>query len=142
MTVANELLTLQKRSGGILKVEDAEKWARANPRSCLHSELEWDDKKAGQEYRFWQIRRLIKLNITNEQGAPQLVSLSIDRVKAGGGYRDLETVMSSPPLREVLLTDALADLERVRLKYEGFRELARVWEEVRKVGREVKRKAA
>ena len=63
----------------------------------------------------------------------QIVSLSIDRVNDGGGYRDLDTVMSSPPLREVLLSDALTELERARLKYEGLTELARVWSEVRRV---------
>ena len=132
MTIRDELVTLQQRDG-VLKPEVAVEWARSHPTSALHSALDWNDTTAAQQYRIWQIRQLIAVHVVNEKGVRQIVSLSIDRVNDGGGYRDLDTVMSSPPLREVLLSDALTDLERARLKYEGLTELARVWSEVRRV---------
>ena len=54
--------------------------------------------------------------------------LSIDR-KAGGGYRKMSDVLKAPDLREIMLADALAELERVQLKYARVEELARVWAE-------------
>ena len=113
MTIRDELVTLQQRDG-VLKPEVAVEWARSHPTSALHSALDWNDTTAAQQYRIWQIRQLIAVHVVNEKGVRQIVSLSIDRVNDGGGYRDLDTVMSSPPLREVLLSDALTELERAR----------------------------
>lgn len=129
MTIKSELIQLQIRHG-ILKPEIAVAWAAAHPKSKLHGALEWDDTRAAEQFRIWQVRHLIAVHVVDKTGARQVVSLSIDRTETGG-YRALDDVMASPPLREVLLADALAELERVRLKYQGLVELARIWTEVR-----------
>jgi hypothetical protein len=131
MTIKDELVDLQKRDG-ILRPEVAVAWAHEHPKSALYASLEWDDTAAAQQYRIWQVRHLIAVHVVNKEGVRQIVSLSIDRTN-DGGYRDIHAVLASPPMRAVLLADALAELDRVRLKYDGLVELARVWEEARKV---------
>jgi hypothetical protein len=129
MTIKDELLDLQKRHK-ILRPETAVEWARVHPQSALHASLEWDDSAAANEFRIWQIRRLIAVHIISETGVRQMVSLTIDRSNAGGGYRALDDVLASQTMQEVLLADALAELERVRAKYESLVELASIWAEV------------
>lgn len=132
MTIKDELLNLQAASGGLLKAEEAVAWASNNQESALYRSLEWDDVKAGHEYRVWQVRRLIAIHITTKEGVRQMVSLTIDRID-GGGYRDINAVISSPEMRTVMLADALAELDRVKLKYESLRELTEVWDAANRV---------
>lgn len=141
MSIKDELIALQQRDG-ILRAEEVVRWAEGNPQSALHQSLEWNDTEAAKEYRIWQVRRLISIHIVSERGVRQMVSLTIDRANSGGGYRDIETVLASPEMREVLLADALAELERVRIKYEGLQELARVWDAVHAVKKRSRRSGA
>lgn len=127
MSIRSELETLQSEHGGVLQPEAAVQWAEKNKKSALHHALEWNDKKAGHQFRVWQIRQLISVHIRNDHGIREVVSLSIDRNSDGGGYRELTAVMSTKKLRDILLNDALQELERVRLKYERLTELANVW---------------
>lgn len=124
-----ELLALKKSSGdGMLHAEKIVTWARAHRRSALHSQFEWDDTKAAREHRIWQARRLIHLVIVSEESTPQLVSLSIDRTK-GGGYRDISDVVKSRKLSEIMLLDAVRDLERVQARFGRVRQLTSMWKE-------------
>lgn len=127
MTIRDELVALQKRHG-ILRPEQAVEWAREHPASALHAAVDWNDTTAAHQHRIWQIRQLIAVHVVNQEGVRQMVSLTIDRVNAGG-YRLLNDVMETESLREVLLADALAELERIKAKYLGLVELTRVWEE-------------
>jgi len=70
-----------------------------------------------------------------------VISLSIDRVRPGGGYRHIDSILPVASLREVMIDDALADLERMRVKYEHLSELAKVWGEVDRVKEAQRRKA-
>lgn len=142
MTIRSELLELQTSSGGLLQAEQVVRWARENPESSLYRNLEWDDAKAGEQFRIWQVRRLIAVHVISNEGVRQLVSLTIDRAE-NGGYRDIYAVIGDTSMREVLLADALADLERLRLKYQRLVELASVWKEAGKVRvKQVKRSGA
>jgi hypothetical protein len=132
MTLKSELVALMDRDG-ILRAPDCLDWAQRHPKSELHRHLEWDDSKAGHAYRLWQIRSLIALHIVTPQQERKTISLSIDRVLPGGGYRDLDTVMRDEILREIALSDALADLERCRKRYEGLAELQGVWRALERV---------
>lgn len=128
MSIKEELLALREAQGGILRVEPVVEWAQAHPTSDLHKSLEWDDEKAGFEWRCHQVRRLIAVHVVNEEGERQMVSLTIDRVRPGGGYRDIQDVGSVPNLREVMLGDALDELERVQARYNHLQELVQIWE--------------
>lgn len=63
MTIRSELLELQSNSGGLLQAEEVVRWARENPESALYRNLEWDNEKAGEQFRIWQGRRLIAIGI-------------------------------------------------------------------------------
>lgn len=131
MTIRDELTALQQRDG-LLRPEAAVAWAREHNQSALHGALEWNDTIAAEAHRLQQVRQLIALHVVNEKGIRAMVSLTIDRTGAGG-YRDIESVLATPDLREVLLADALAELERMRAKYESLVELAKVWDEIHRV---------
>ncbi len=130
MTIRDELLALQN-ADGLIVPREVHDWAHAHPKSLLHQRLQWDDAEAGYQYRLNQIMHLIVLNITTADLKPEFVSLSIDRANGtGGGYRSIVDVVKVPHLREVMLDDALADLERVRRRYEYLKALAPVWKAV------------
>jgi hypothetical protein len=135
-----ELLAIQKASRDkMLHAENVVTWARRHPRSALHRQFEWNNSRAANEFRLWQARRIIQINVIAEDGAPQLVSLSFDRAK-GGGYRDVRDVASSRELSEIMLQDALDELQRVQARYQRVRALTSVWTAVKRVrGRQATR---
>lgn len=114
----------------LVQVDQVIRFARENPASAWHSELEWDDVKAGEEHRRWQVRCLINLHVVTIERKPVMVSLSLDRAKPGGGYRRMEDVIASPDLTDVMMDDAIAELERVFAKYSMLAALAGVWQEL------------
>ena len=133
MSIKTELLQIQSANKNqVLFPLSVVKWAKAHPKSALHSRLEWDDEKAGHEYRLWQVRQLIKIYVVLEDGSPQIVSLSFDR-KGDGGYRSVSDVLTNRQLSEIMLQDALAELQRVEARYQHVRELTSVWTEVKRV---------
>lgn len=132
MTVKDELVEIQGRKS-LLKAEDVLEWAEKHPQSEIYAQLEWDDVKAGHEYRLWQVRRIIALNITYEDGSRKMVSLTIDRPEPGGGYRDIDDVLRSKQLYEIMMKDALAELDRIERKYEALKQLKPVWAVVARI---------
>src|SRR5215469_5103802 len=135
-----ELLALRNKNGVIVPSEVV-KWARRNTKSWLHAALNWDDKTAGEAWRIWQVREIISIQIVSKDAGRQLVSLSIDRA-SGGGYRRVSDIMERPDLRDVMLADALADLERMQKRYAQVQELRAVWDAANAVAARRKRKAA
>ena len=140
MAIRDELMTI-KGNNEFLVAEEAVEWARKNKESALHGSLEWDDSVAGHQYRIWQVRRLIAIHVVNEERVRQVVSLSVDRTRPGGGYRMVDDVMPDKTLREVMLADALADLDRVHARHDRVTELASVWAEKDKVKAKIKSRA-
>lgn len=134
MSIRTELLALRNEDGLIVPGE-AVVWARDNPGSDLHNALEWDDEAAGEQWRHWQVRRLVALHIISEEGDRQVVSLSTDRRREGGGYRHTDEVLAAPDLREIMLSDALEELQRVENKYRRLQELAAIWDAAHTVRR-------
>lgn len=130
MTIKEELLEI-KGDNDLLYPGDVVDWASKHPQSDLHSRFEWNNEKAGAAYRLWQARELITIHIRTEQGEPEMVSLSIDR-KQDGGYRSIKDVVDNVELRDVMLSDAMKELSRVRSKYGTLRKLAGVWREIQK----------
>jgi|SRR5215813_801261 len=134
MSIESELQAL-KNADGLVIVEEVHEWARKHSGSALHKALEWDNDVAAYEHRCWQIRRLIAIHVRTEEGDRALLSLSIDRVRDGGGYRGFDDIKQSRDLYQILLTDALNELERVRTKYERLQELEPIWQAAREVRR-------
>lgn len=131
--IRNELLAIQDASKDkMLHAASVVAWAKRNQKSALHRQFEWNNSKAATEFRLWQARRLIQINVVTEDGTPQLVSLSFDR-KGDGGYRSVDDVVSNRQLSEIMLRDALAELQRVQIRFERVRELTSVWSAVKRV---------
>lgn len=131
--IRNELMAIQQASKDkMLHAANVVAWAKRNRKSALHRQFEWNNSKAANEFRIWQARRLIQINVITEDGGPQLVSLSYDRPR-GGGYRSVDDVISNRKMSEIMLQDALTELQRVQDKYQHVRELTSVWEEVKRV---------
>jgi len=136
-------LTKLKNEAGVINPAKVVEWARTHKKSALHANLEWDDEIAGERYRVWQVRTLISVHIVDAEGARRFVSLSIDRKHDGSnGYRSLEDVVARPDLREVMLRDALADLERIQERYKKLTELEPVWQRAAEVRERRRPKAA
>src|SRR4051812_30266358 len=112
MTIRAELLNLRDEEG-IVHVREVVAWAKSHPGSSLHNALEWDDATAADAWRLEQVRQLVRVYVTSGPPTERLVSLSIDRA-ADGGYRTLSDVGARPDLRDILLQDALDELERVQ----------------------------
>jgi len=134
--VVAELKRIAAENGGILQPEVVVSEARPAS-SPLHSRFEWDNTLAGEKYRIWQARQLIRVVVevlpgTNEK-ANVFVSLSPDRERESGGYRIMTEVLTDGQMRQQMLTDALDELELFRDKYKRLRELAEVFKAIRKV---------
>lgn len=124
--VRDELLALQDEEGKV-NVAEAVRWARTHKKSALYAALNWDDADAAEQHRRWQVRQLIVVHIVDPTGGRRFVSLSIDR-KDGGGYRPMDQVLARQDFREILLNDALADLQRLEARYKHLQELGAVWD--------------
>jgi hypothetical protein len=140
--LGDELLALKNESG-IINPAEAVRWARVNTDSRLHAQLEWDDAVGAERYRVWQVRTLISVHVVDPDGGRRFVSLSIDRKHDGSnGYRSLDDVVARPDLREIMLRDALLDLERIQERYKKLTELQPVWEAAEQTRQKRSRKAA
>ena len=133
--VLAELVAIEKKNG-ILRPEDVVRFAE-NPKTALHDKFTWDNTEAAHQWRLMQARNLIRVTVNIEPNTGKeeriFVSLVPDRQNDGGGYRNLISVMSDKDMREQLLSDALAEMEVFRDKYKSLKELAAVFEEMRKV---------
>jgi len=131
--IGKELLSL-KNEDGIINPAKVVDWARRHTKSNLHANLEWDDGVAAERYRVWQVRALISVHITDSDGGRRFVSLTIDRKHDGSnGYRSMEDVVARPDQREIMLKDALAELERIQNRYKRLTELEPVWQRAEQV---------
>jgi hypothetical protein len=134
--ILRELEHIRKHSKDkLLHPEDIVAYAM-NENTALHSKFEWDDDKAGQEYRIWQARQLIKVVVriiprTNVK-TTVYVSLKSDRY-GEGGYRALVDVLSHEVLRKQLLQDAFDEFEYWKRQYYLVQELIPIFKAAEKV---------
>lgn len=119
-----ELDALRDPATGLLVAETVHDWAKSHPDSALFKSLEWDNKKAGYQWRLHQIRQLIIINMVNVDGQRTHVSLRVDRANPGGGYRAIRDVVRVPNLVDLMLDDAMRDAEHFITKYNQLREIA------------------
>ena len=131
-TVREELLYLNKKYKRLVNPHEVVAYAE-NPETKLHPKFEWDDGKAGHEYRIWQARQIISLEliVIENSGASSgpvrlFVSLKDDRNKEGG-YRLVTDVLNDVDMRSRLVSEALADFERVRERHNALTELADIF---------------
>lgn len=134
MTIREELLQIQAANNGVCSPAAVVNYAR-NPETLLHNRFEWNDSKAAENYRLWQARQVISLELIvipsekKEIETRFFVSLTDDR-KNDGGYRSIVDVMEDPNLRDQLLQDAFKEFRRVKAKYGHLNELASIFDAV------------
>ena len=118
---------------GLLQAHEVVEFAE-DPSTALHAQFEWDDVKAGHEYRLEQARRFIRAVVTFEPNLQRnmrgFVSLKSDRAQPGGGYRTRDAVMSAAEMREELLQEALEELNRLKDKYQMLSALKGVFDAI------------
>lgn len=134
LAIRAELQDIQRNDPDrMIRVEAVHEWAASHHNSALHSELQWDDAKAGYQFRLQQIRNLVRLHIVNSEGRRETINLSIER-RDNHGYRDTQIVMQTPILRQAALRDTIRDLRSIRNRSEElFPELKKVWKSITKV---------
>ena len=138
-TIKEELEEIRKDNGGLLDPVLVVEYAR-DQRTLLHNKFEWDDSIAGEQYRIWQARQIIRLELTviNKQnnGDPirTYVSLIADRKSENEkGYRSLIDVLSDEEMRSQLLEEAKRDMDIFKRKYRMLKELSEVFEAMDRV---------
>lgn len=141
-SVVSELAAIYKDRGG-LDPGYVVQWAKRNPRSALHGRFQWDNTKAAHAYRLWQARALItEVEVEYPDGKKRQVYVSPVTSRGRSGYASLVDVMSDRERREEFLAQALAEYERVGVKYHDLEELAEVREAVGRVRRRRGKKSA
>jgi hypothetical protein len=142
MTPAEELpdilAEICKANHGILRPADVVEAAKPTDHP-LHDRFEWDDTKAGHEYRLWQARELIAVAVKVIDADPKheatraYVSLVSDRGTPGGGYRTVDAVLRNRKWREEWYQQALEELREFERKYRRLRRLRNVFAALHKL---------
>jgi hypothetical protein len=135
MSISSELNSLSD-SRGIINPNRVLDWAQANPSSDLHQSLEWDDARAGHEYRLGQIRRLIQIHVVDSTGDRITISLVQDRHELGG-YRYLAPVLSNAEMRHMALVEAFDEYKRWERRYKFFAEFKPLFDAAKQVERDI-----
>lgn len=107
-----------------------------DPGHPLHPKFEWDDAKAGEEYRRVQARTLIRLTVTqvpapgSTVAVPLRTFVSVPTDRGGtttGVYRRLSDVLADPKASAAVLGEVKARLRGLRQTYGHLSALDRVW---------------
>lgn len=128
---------LVEQNGGSLKTVELIEAARSGE-SPIHKYFTWDVRTGMEKLHEIEARQLIRVYVIemphNEQTfrVRGLVSLSSDRAREGGGYRQIERVLEDAEWRKELLADALAEMRRFEMKYAVLQELTQKMRELRK----------
>ena len=101
----------------------------------LHHMFEWDNEIAAEQYRYQQARQYIQHYVVLTPGERTTYSLSSER-RDGGGYRDLDEVLSTAELRKVAVQDALKELVRWRERHQHLTEFKALFEVIDAVVRD------
>ena len=103
-------------------------------KSAIHGLFEWDDSKAAEKYRLDQARQILhNLTIVRENKEPIRAYVNIVKstgIKNIGHYANIQSAMENEQSREVVLANALAELQAFQRKYSELKELARLFMEI------------
>ena len=136
--VGKHLDFLRKQMKGELTPEDVLADAK-NHNSPLHTYFEWSDSAAAQQHRLAQARGLIR-SVVAIYREPDKTSLPV-RISAfthipegeTSHYRATHHAMGQKHTRDIVMAQALKDLQAWRKKYRELKEFSALFEEVDKV---------
>jgi hypothetical protein len=134
--VRDELARIAENNDGRLNPDTIVDAARSR-KSILHDYFQWDDSVAGEQFRRAQAIVLIKkIRFTIVLHDPETKQIGFKTVRQyqsrpsqrgpGGGYEDIEDIMSDSEKRTELLQAAFAELSAFRRRYEDLEELSSV----------------
>ena len=102
--------------------------------AVLHHDFEWDDKKAADEYRLTTARKIMRSLIVIpevEDNTPQEPVRAFFQIENNAPtYRAVQTIMSNPGQKKMLLDLALRELRTFQQKYRRLEELADVFKSI------------
>lgn len=128
MSNLREALQALERKGddgaGLLLAEDVVAAAEAED-SPLHNYFCWDDTEAARRYRLDQARDLIATVrwVSSDRTALSRVQVYAHLRDDKRGYRRVDEMATSAPLREALLKQFKEDVASLRDKYQRHREV-------------------
>ena len=129
--VAGEYLEeLGKEEGGLTARLLLEK---SRPEGALlHDTFEWDDTEAAERYRLGQARYFISNVVTVElkgktiEPTRAFVSVTETAHAEVGLYKPIHIALSDSPSRQIVLGNAIREMESFKEKYQNLAELANV----------------
>ena len=133
-TISEELEQIRQANNGLLDPVMVVEYSK-DKNTLLHDKFEWNNIKAGNQWRLHQARQIIRLELTvvnsgkgKEVPTRTYVSLQTDRKSdPGRGYRTMIDVMSDADLTKQLLAEAKTDMDRFRTKYRTLTVLSNVF---------------
>jgi len=105
--------------------------------SPIHDSFEWDDSEAGEQYRLWQARKMIK-TVTCVYGGEYVQQYKnvIVKVEVEGdvtvekqGYVSFSRVMEDKNLHKQVLREAIKNIRKWQNDYRQLTELKKVIDE-------------
>jgi len=130
--------SVREKNNGELDLDYAVDASR-DKKSPLHNEIEWDDKKAGHEYRKEQIKYFVRTIEIIYDNAPLPVrayeSIKVERVPANDDenksrtrnvYLSTEEILGSEDGRSQLLGQAIRDALAFKRRYAALSELSKI----------------
>lgn len=88
----------------------------------LHSEFEWDDSAAAEEWRKQQARVIISSIVVSETTTAEPVRAYF-KIESTPRYESIQTIISTPDSYTLLLRQAMSELAAFQRKYRQLKEL-------------------
>ena len=106
-----------------------------NQDTLLHNYFEWNNEKAGENWREQQARMIIRsLVIVKEKENEEIPTVrafvNLKSQDSGRAYYNTIRVLKNQDTREILLMHAKRDLESFSQKYQSFNEFAKIIDEI------------
>jgi hypothetical protein len=98
--------------------------------ALLHEAFEWDDALAGEQYRLWQARQLIKavrIVESDKPEGPQFIHVKVERPEEPAQYYQHATVLSTRPFE--LQAALLAAFRKLKEAETAYGEVMRLQQE-------------
>lgn len=99
----------------------------------MHPCFEWNDLKAAEKYRVGQagemIANLVYVLVSEDQDEPQpsvRAYVSVAGQKEKGKFKPIVDVLSDAEMRQVLIENALKDLQNFKNRYAGIEEFSKL----------------
>ncbi len=123
-TVAHAILDIELKKKDACEASDLVNEARPNT-SPLHPLFEWDDSVAAERFREEQARHIIRnVRFTSIPANDEPAITKVAFISIGSGYRNIDAVLRSKPLREKMLEDARNQLKAWDERFGHLSELA------------------